>query len=434
MSVKICGVEKGSIAAKKRIYAGYRLISINGNEICDFLDYQFYLTEPKLRLEIETLSGRKRTVKIKKDAYEDIGLDFDDFIMDKQRSCANKCIFCFIDQLPPGMRSTLYFKDDDARLSFLFGNYITLTNISEKEINRIIKMHISPINVSVHTMNKELRVKMMHNKRAGMVLDYLYILARAGIKLNAQLVLCPGINDGDELRYSIEKLTELLPSLQSIAAVPVGITKYREGLAKISSYTKEQAEEVIDIIEEYGDKLKKEYGNRIIYPADEFYLKAQRSMPAVDFYEDFPQIENGVGMWSLLKDEFKKALADSNFPNISKTLSIASGTSAALLIQELVDLLHSKYYNIKVNVIPVANRFFGETINVSGLVTGGDITEQLKGAELGEKLLIPYSMLKKDENIFLDDITLKQLANKLGVKVQPVENNGFKLLDAILGE
>ena len=410
-----------------------KLVSVNGNEINDFLDYDFYISEENLKLVFEKKS-RLKTITLKKSRYDDLGLQFENFIMDKERSCANKCIFCFIDQLPKGMRDTLYFKDDDARLSFLFGNYMTLTNLSEREVERIIKMHISPVNVSVHTMNPELRIKMMGNNRAGKVLSYLDKFKEGGIKMNAQLVLCPGINDGEELRFSLEELSKYAPELQSVAAVPVGLTDYRDGLFKLEAYTPESAAEVIDIIEEYQKKFLEQFGTRLVFAADEFYLKAGREIPDASFYEEYPQLENGVGMWALMREEFEQALKELPESDKAKRLTLASGVAAAPLFEYLVDLFYKKCYNYNVNVVAVKNRFFGSKITVSGLLTGSDLIEEFEGKDLGERLLIPKAMLKNDESIFLDDISVEELSQKLGTQIIPVENDGFDLVEKLVGE
>ena len=301
LSVKISSVKPFSKCWFHGIKSGDELLSVDGKEVTDILDYDFYLSFPPVVLNFRTASGKLIDIPFKND---DTGLKFRTYLMDQQHHCKNGCIFCFIDQLPKGMRESLYFKDDDSRLSFLFGNYVTLTNITEHEVDRIIRMHISPINISVHTMNPELRVKMMKNKNAGKCLSIIKRLSDAGIKMNAQLVLCPGINDGDELRYSIEELSKYMPAVQSIACVPVGLTKYRDGLFPMQPYTKKTAGEVIDIIEEYSEKFKKQYGVRVCYPSDEFFLKAERPMPSEEYYDDYPQIDNGVGLWTSLRDEF----------------------------------------------------------------------------------------------------------------------------------
>lgn len=434
MSVEICGVESGSAADKKRIKSGMELISINGNEINDFLDYRFYIDESKVELLLKKADGKPKKVIIKKKQYDDIGLEFKNYMMDEQRSCANKCIFCFIDQLPPGMRKTLYFKDDDSRLSFLFGNYMTLTNMYDREIERIIKMHISPINISVHTMNPELRIKMMRNNRAGKVLEYLPRLAQAGIKINAQLVLCPGINDGDELRYTLDELEKLYPSLQSVAAVPVGLTDYRSGLCDIPPYDAVSAAQTVRITEEYQKRFKEKYGSYIVHAADEFYLKAGIDIPDGEIYEEYAQLENGVGLWSLLRDEFKDETERFAGTDKKRTLTIATGEAAAPLIEYLVDLLKEKCYNISVNVVSVKNEFFGSKINVAGLLTGSDLRRSLRGKNLGECLIIPRVMLKCDEDVFLDDVTLGELEKEFKTKIVPVANSGSELLGAIIGE
>ena len=434
MSVKVIGVEKHS-PLKRKVKAGMQLVSVNGNKIHDFLDYNFYIAEENLELVFETENKRKRkTVRLRKNQYDDIGLTFENYMMDKERSCANRCIFCFIDQLPEGMRKSLYFKDDDARLSFLFGNYMTLTNISEREIERIIKMHISPVNVSVHTMNPELRVKMMGNARAGKVLAYLDKLKEGGIQINAQLVLCPGINDGEELAFSLERLQAYYPQLQSVAVVPVGLTDYREGLYELEPYTPESAAAVLDMVERYEQHFLEQFGTRLVFAADEFYLKAGREIPPSDFYEDFPQLENGVGMWALLREEFIEALAAVEPRETAGSLTLAAGVAAAPLFDYLIDLFHKKCYNIFVNVVAVENRFFGSKITVSGLLTGSDLLAEFEGRELGEKLLIPKAMLKNDEAVFLDDMTPAQLSERLQVEVVPVECSGEALLKELLGE
>lgn len=440
--VTIQSVTAGSPCAAHGVCGGDRLISINGKEIADVLDYQFYSCEKKLTLVVEDSSGKRREFKIKKREYDDTGLCFETYLMDKQRHCANKCIFCFIDQLPKGLRDSLYFKDDDSRMSFLFGNYITLTNITEHEVERIIEMHISPVNISVHTMNPTLRVEMMHNKRAGEVLGYLRRFSDAGIKLNTQLVLCPGINDGAELDFSLKELAAMYPSVQSIAAVPVGLTDYRDGLYPLRAYTPEGAASVIDIIDNFNAHFMWDNGERIAFAADEFYLKAGRAIPDADSYGEFAQLENGVGLWALLKDEFMQALEDKELlKELSDALpfdgerevSIATGAAASPLIKELVDETQKKWHNLRVNFYKISNNFFGERITVAGLLTGKDIIEQLTGKELFGELLIPAVALRREGDMLLDNITLNGLSEALGVNVLPVANNGEELLRAILG-
>ena len=437
MAVSITEVLEKSYAARSGIVADDMLLKINGYEITDILDYRFFETESHLKLELMR-QNEPYTVEINKGQYSAIGLEFETYLMDEQRSCKNNCIFCFIDQLPKGMRKTLYFKDDDERLSFIFGNYITLTNISDKEIDRIIKMRISPINISVHTMNPVLRCEMMRNRFAGDSLRYLYKLAEAGIKLNCQIVLCPGINDGDELRLSLSEFFKLGDNILSVACVPVGLSEHREGLYPLNSYNEQTAGEVIDIIEEYGEKFIELRSERVVYPSDEFYLIAKRNLPKVEFYEDFPQIENGVGMLMNLKDEFDFALSqreESTF-NLSAKRAVTSvtGEAAADFLNIMLDELRSKCDNLTIDVIAVHNDFFGGMVDVAGLVTGGDIIKTLSGRELGDELLVPKVMLKSDEDIFLDDVTLEDVGKKLNIKVRKVENNAEALIAAILGE
>ena len=433
MAVVIRNVDENSPAFKAGIKPESKLISINRNEIYDVLDFRFYQNEKRLKLKIET-EGKVKTYRIKKDEYEELGLGFDTYLMDEQRSCKNKCVFCFIDQLPKGMRESLYFKDDDSRLSFLFGNYITLTNITEHEIERIIKLHISPVNISVHTTNPELRCKMMNNRFAGDALSVLYRLADAGISINCQLVLCPGYNDGDELRRSLEDLTKL-ESVQSIAAVPVGLTAHREGLAKLEPFNKKTASAVLDILNEFGEFTLNKYSKRRVFAADEFYILSERAIPDVSFYEDFLQLENGVGMWSLFLNESKTAIIE-DFSDFTlekeKKISVATGEAAYPLIKNIVDIAAKKWHNLYCDVYAIKNNFFGGHITVTGLVTGGDLIEQLKCKDLGEKLLISSSMLRHEKDKFLDNITVEDVEKTLKVKVAVVDNDGFEFISNLL--
>ena len=434
MAVIIQSVTKGSAAARQGILPGETLLSINGNDIMDVLDYRFYQTNRELMLELQGTDGKTRAIPIKKREYEDIGLTFETYLMDKQQSCKNQCIFCFVDQLPKGMRKSLYFKDDDSRLSFLFGNYITLTNLSEHEIERIIKMHISPINVSVHTTNPELRVKMMKNRFAGSALSIMQRLARAGIKLNCQIVSCPGINDGEELLRSLTDMEALYPSVECIAVVPVGLTRYREGLYPLIPYTRETAAQTLALIEQFGDRCVKEHGSRIVFAADEFYLKAGREIPPAEFYEDFDQLENGVGLLALMKDELEGALSlEQGDKTLKRKVTVASGTSAAPFLRALLSQMRDKYPGVFIEVVGIRNDFFGGGVNVSGLVTGGDLIAQLKGRDLGDALLIPSVMLRREGDIFLDDVSTQEAEQALAVKLTPVPNDGEALFRAILG-
>lgn len=432
MSVIIEGSAPGSPAYKAGLRAGDTLLTINGNEIADVLDYRFYQSSEQLEVKYINAKGRLKKAKIKKSEYDELGLSFETYLMDKQHSCRNKCIFCFIDQLPRGLRQSLYFKDDDSRLSFLFGNYITLTNISEHEIERIIKLHISPMNISVHTTNPELRVKMMKNKNAGRVLSVIDRFNGAGIKLNCQLVLCPGVNDGAELERTLTDLCSL-ENAECIAAVPVGITAFREGLEPLTSFNAEAAGAVIDIIDRFGNEALEKYGQRRVYASDEFYIIAGREIPDAEYYGDFLQLENGVGMWALLKSQAEEALRGQEVNNRRRKLSIATGEAAYPLICEVARLCEEKNSELECTVYAVKNEFFGGEITVSGLVTATDIIKQLGCRDLGEELLIPASMLRSEGDMFLDDITLTELSSRLGVPVKPIANDGFELTEAILG-
>ena len=435
LSVKINNVKKNSPCDAKGIKAGDELLRINGKEIIDVLDYDFYMAEQNPTLTFKRADGKFRVVKAKS---ANCGLEFETYLMDKQQHCKNKCIFCFIDQLPKGLRPSLYFKDDDSRLSFLFGNYITLTNISEHEVQRIIDMHISPVNISVHTMNPELRVQMMKNKNAGESLKIIKRFADAGIKMNTQLVLCPGINDGAELRRSIEELSSLYPSVQSIAAVPVGITKFREGLEELEPYNKETAGNAIDIIEEYAYKFRKEYGIGLCYPADEFFIKAERDLPEADYYDGYPQLDNGVGLVRSFVDDFLDEMDYCNEKPTHKKVTLATGADFYPYLYELCKKAEEKY-GVEIIVKKIINNFFGETITVSGLVTGIDLYEQLKDCDLGEFLLLPGSMISdytnhtENKNKFLDDMTVEELEERLNTKIILTNGGGSQVLKDILG-
>ncbi len=432
MSVKICSVEKVSPAYKKGIRENDILISINENEIMDVLDYRFYEGEERLLVCYENGKGKRKTVKIKKSEEAELGLGFSDYLMDAQHSCRNKCIFCFIDQLPEGLRDTLYFKDDDSRLSFLFGNYITLTNLTEHEISRIIKMHISPVNISVHTTNPDLRCKMMNNRFAGESLDIIKRFDEAGIKMNFQLVLVPGYNDGEELRRSLYELSGVKNAI-SIASVPVGLTKFRKGLSKIEPFNKETAAAVVDIIEEISEKVAESRGERIIFAADEFYLKAGRGIPSAEYYGDFNQLDNGVGMWALFKRDVTDALDTVKCEDKPRRVSCVTGVAAEPLLKWAVDSAEDKWHNLIGEVFAIENRFFGEQITVAGLVTGRDIIEQLKDKDLGDELIIPANMLRFERDLFLDDTSVTDLANELGVKVRITEPDGFSFIEKLVG-
>ncbi len=430
MSVQITSVIKRSPSSRAGIKSGDMLISLNDHPIHDVLDYMFYAAEIKVNVLVER-NNEKLSFDIVKSEYDDLGLEFDSFLMDQKQSCTNKCIFCFIDQMPPGMRDTLYFKDDDARLSFLQGNYVTLTNLNQNDIDRIIQMRLN-INVSVHTTNPELRCKMMHNRFAGEKLDYLRQFAKAGIAMNCQIVLCPGINDGKELERTLTDLGNLMPNIQSVAVVPVGITKFRDGLYPLTLFNKETAGAALDLIEGFQTKFLDKYGTRVVFPADEFYVTAERPIPSGKCYEEYSQYENGVGMLRSLADEFESAMKLADDPPKPRTVSIATGAAAYKFISELVEKAEKKWHNINCNVYKITNHFFGETITVSGLITATDIISQLKDKPLGDALLLTTSMFKRDTDIFLDDMTIPDVEKALGVKVIVTENDGFDLLDKIL--
>lgn len=431
MAVKIFDVTTGSHADKAGIKKGETLLSINSKEIVDVLDYRFYQVNRKLTLEVADEDKNVRTIEMTKGEYEEIGLEFETYLMDKQHSCRNKCIFCFIDQLPKGMRESLYFKDDDSRLSFLFGNYITLTNITEHEIDRIIKMHISPINVSVHTTNPELRCKMMNNRFAGDTLKYLKRFADAGITLNCQIVSCPGINDGDELVRTLTDLENL--GVNMTAIVPVGLTRYRENLYPLVPYNKETAGQTIDIIEKMGDECVKKHGRRIFFPGDEFYLLAEREIPSPEFYEDFSALEDGIGMIAYLTDDVGWKLEELDADeSLCHKVTIACGEGVFPYMKRIMSMINEKFPNITINTRAIKNNFFGGGVNVSGLVTGGDLIDQLRGDDLGDRLIITSSMLRFENDLFLDDVSTDDVERELGVTLVPVNNNGNDLVEAVI--
>jgi len=429
--VTVYGIVPGSDSDKLGVKAGDILHTVNECEVNDVLDYRFYLTDTKVRLTLER-DGELYQIEIRKEMYADIGLEFETYLMDKKRSCRNRCIFCFIDQLPKGMRETLYFKDDDSRLSFLMGNYVTLTNLSDKDVDRIVKMHISPINVSVHTTNPELRVEMMKNKRAGEVLKYLDRFKEAGIELNLQIVLCRGINDGNELTRSMTDLAELYPAVTSVSVVPSGLTKHRQGLYPLTPFTPKECAEVIDQVTAFGDKCVEKYGTRLFYLGDEFYIKSGRALPNEEFYEGYPQIENGVGMIRSLRSEFLLELEELENGS-AEPFSIATGVAAAPYIESLVGLAKKKSPSINGTVFAIENEFFGYTVDVAGLVTGKDLISQLEGKDLGKRLLIPATMLRHGGDVFLDDVTPQQVDQALGVKLECVMQDGAALAQSIFG-
>lgn len=429
--VKISSVAKHSYAEKAGIKSGDLLISVNKNDICDVLDYRFYVTDKNLEIAVKR-GEEVLSFKIKKPEYDDIGLEFSTYLMDEKKRCRNNCIFCFIDQNPHGMRETIYFKDDDERLSFLMGNYVTLTNLSEKDIERIIKMRISPVNISVHTTDPELRVKMMRNRFAGDCLKYIPMLDEAGITINAQLVLCRGYNDGDALERSLKELSKL-ENIDSIALVPCGLTGHREGLCEIEPFDKESAADVIAIADRYGEENYKNRGARLIYASDEFFLIAGKDIPDSDYYEGYPQLENGVGMIRSDTDEFYECLENTDALPYNRNISIATGEAAFGFISSLASKAMEKYKSLNINVYAIKNEFFGGKVSVSGLVTGGDLKKQLSGKELGDTLYIPENMLRAEGDLFLDGVSLDELEKALGVNVIANERGGYALFEAFTG-
>ncbi len=432
---EIRSVDPRSPARRAGIRAGETLVSVNGHPIADVLDYKFYSYDTRLELKLRERDGRERTVRVRKREGEDLGLEFPTYLMDRARSCANRCVFCFVDQMPPGMRESLYFKDDDARLSFLLGNYLTLTNLSRREMERIMDLRISPINISVHTTDPALRVEMLKNPRAAEVLEVMRRFAERRITMNCQIVSCPGLNDGPALERTLEDLAGLWPAVNSVSVVPVGLTKYREGLPSLEGYRKETAAAVLDQVEAFAARHLAEKGSRLVWCSDEFYLLAERELPDEEYFESFTQLDNGVGMLRLLSGEFHRALElmDLEETEGATPFTIATGVSAAPFLEKLVEEAHARFPAIQGRVQGIRNRFFGESITVAGLVTGQDLLEQLKGTELGERVLIPATMLRSGETVFLDDVTLEEAERTLGVPVLPVAQDGFELLDAMCG-
>lgn len=431
-------VKPRSPAHKCGIKAGDILISVNSHPINDVLDYGFYTRERRLELEMER-AGEKYTVSMKKFENADTGMEFATFLMDKKRSCANRCIFCFIDQLPEGMRDTLYFKDDDTRLSFLQGNYVTLTNVPDRDITRLLEMHISPINVSVHTTNPSLRVKMLGNKNAAKIMDQLTTFASHNISLNCQIVLCKGYNDKEELTRSMKDLYSLYPALSGVSIVPVGLTDHREGLCPLEPFTREDALEAVKQIEAFGDMCRRQTGYRLFYAGDELYLKAGLDIPEESEYDDYPQLENGVGLIRSMQTELESELEyikeyESELFDSHRNISIATGEAAYDFISKSVEKLKNQCYNININVYKIKNTFFGSNVTVAGLITGYDYLRSLGGKQLGEALYIPACSLRAGEDVFLDSMSLGELEQKLGVKIIPLPNDGAQFVRALLGE
>lgn len=423
MAAKIASVDDKSLAEAAGIRPGDVIVSINGIEIQDYLDYMFASCREETQIQLED-----REVFISNEDFMPLGIGFETLLIDEPRACHNRCVFCFIDQLPKGMRETCYFKDDDYRLSFLQGNYVSMTNMKQEDVDRILRYHLPRINVSVHTTNPELRVKMLHNKRAGEVLSYLKQFADGGVNLNTQIVLCPEINDGAELDRTLADLGSLGESMESISIVPVGLSDHREGLVSLKGFDKESSKAVIAQVKVWQEKFLRELGTHLVYLGDEFYLMAEEPLPDYDDYEGFPQIENGVGLCSSLSYEFYEALQDTRKRKPKRKKTVITGKSACPLMQKLIGELKGD----KIQVIAVENRFFGENITVVGLLCGQDLIAELKGKDLGEEVLISSSMLRHEEEVFLDNVTVSQVADALGVPVRPVPNDGYLLLAALL--
>lgn len=438
-------VQPSSIAQEMGVECGDILLAINDEELEDVFDYRYLIEDEQLEVLVQKPDGEQWLLDIEKDYDEDLGIEFENDLMSEYHSCHNKCMFCFIDQMPPGMRDTLYFKDDDSRLSFLQGNYITLTNMKDKDVDRIIRFHLAPINISVHTTNPELRCEMLHNRFAGDVLKYLDRLYESRVEMNGQIVLCKGVNDGEELERTIRDLSRLLPFMRSLSVVPAGVTKYREGLYPLEMFTKEEAGDVIDMIERWQEELHEEYGLHFVHASDEFYLLAEREFPEEERYDGYIQLENGVGMMRLLCEEFMESLQKrinvreytSEREGIRRTCTIATGKLAYPMLSRLAGALMEKYPHVKIEVVCIRNDFFGETITVAGLITAQDLVAQLRqrreeGGSLGDTLLITANMLRMGENVFLDDWSTEDVERELGMRLCIVDSEGEALLQAML--
>ena len=430
-----------SIAAELGIEPGDRLLSIGGRKIEDIFDYQYYMEDTYVEILIEKPDGEQWLFEVDKDEDEDPGIVFENGLMDEYRSCHNKCIFCFIDQMPPGMRPTLYFKDDDSRLSFLQGNYVTLTNMSEHDLERIIRYRLSPINISFQTMNPKLRCQMLNNRFAGEALEKADRLYEAGITMNGQIVLCKGVNDGQELAFSIRELMKYLPHLESVSVVPVGLSKYREGLYPLEPFDREDAKEVLRMIHGFQKEAFEKYGTHFVHASDEWYLLAGEDLPEAENYDGYPQLENGVGMLRLLLDEFAMAMDERRRQNRQgrleipkRELSMATGRLAYPHILKMSQEIMDEFAQISIRVYEIRNDFFGERITVSGLLTGQDLIAQLTGKRLGETLLLPENMLRAGESVFLDDVTVSELEKALQVKADIVKSSGYDFVNAVLGK
>ncbi|KPU44017.1 hypothetical protein OXPF_21830 [Oxobacter pfennigii] len=424
-------IRDSSIAQELGIEEGDMLLSINGQAVKDIIDYKFLITDEYIEVLIKKKDGEEWLLEVEKDYDEDLGLDFENPIIDMAKSCSNKCIFCFIDQLPKGMRKTLYFKDDDSRLSFLQGNFITLTNLSDEDIERIIQYRISPLNISVHTTNPELRVKMLGNKWAGKIKEQLYRLTEHGIDINCQIVLVRGVNDGENLKNSIKELYGMYPKIKNVAIVPVGISKYRENLYPIVPFDKESSLEVLNLVKKMQDKIIKETGDVFVRCADEFYIMADIEIPGSEFYGEYEQLEDGIGMIANFNENINSLLTDINIKEMNKEISVVTGVSPYKYIKDAFAKIEDKVKGLKVNVHMIKNNFFGDKITVTGLLTGRDIIEQLKGKNLGEVLLLPSNLLKSGEPILLDDVTVSDIEKELNTRIKICSFDGSSLIGDI---
>ena len=439
-SHKIQSVAPGSIAEELGVERGDVLISINDQEVEDVFDYRYLTQDEELTVVIrkgdsmEEDEPEEWELEIEKEPDEDLGIEFESGLMDEYRSCRNRCIFCFVNQMPKGMRDTLYFHDDDARLSFLQGNYITLTNMSDHDIDRIIRYHLEPINISFHTMNPALRCEMLHNRTAGDVFPRIQRLKEAGIELNGQIVLCRGINDGEELEYSLREFEQYLPELKSVSVVPVGLTRFRDRLPKLIPFDADSAGPVIDQIERWQQYYMTRYGTHLVHASDEWYIMAGRELPPEESYDGYLQLENGVGMVRLLTEEIREELRRSAGRKArSRHITIATGRLVGPILDGLVREITEVFPQVRADVVPITNHFFGELITVSGLITGQDLTAQLAGRDLGEELLLPANMLRSGENVFLDDMTVEQVEETLQIKTVIVESDGRSFVEAVTG-
>ena len=439
----ICKVQPCSIAEELELEPGDVLLSVNGHEIEDVFDYKYFTNEEYLTVLVRKGTGEEWELEIEKEYEDDLGIEFENGLMDEYKSCRNKCIFCFIDQMPKGMRDTLYFKDDDSRLSFLQGNYVTLTNMGERDLERIVAYHLGPINISVQATDPALRCKMLNNRFAGEALKKMDALHQAGIPMNGQIVLCKGVNDGEQLKKSITDLMGYMPVMESVSIVPVGLSKYREGLYPLEPFTKEDAKEVLGLVHQFQTTCFETCGLHFVHASDEWYLLAGQELPGEEIYDGYPQLENGVGMLRLLREEFAAALgeavAESSGPGgfgglaRAEKITIATGVLAAPTLQELADAFQREFPQKEIQVISITNQFFGEQITVSGLLTGQDLAGQLKNRDLGSRLLLPCSLLRSGEEVFLDDITLSQLKNALQVEIDIVKSSGQDLVSCLIG-